>query len=601
MEINIGEINFDNEIKIGNIEFDAQKVYPDLEDLEVTPSSVVQEFNHPNSYGYDNVTVKAVASDNLNITPTTESQEYVGLYGTVNVSAVDSSIDSDIQASNIKQGVEILGVTGNVIELQGETRETTPTESTQVITPTAGKNGITQITVNPIPSEYIVPTGTKSITENGLVNVKNYENANVNVPSFWTEPQIKDVNFIDYDGTLLYSYTLAEIQAMTELPELPIHTGLTCQGWNWTLQELKDLGRDMEVGAMYITTNGKTKAYIELFYPNTEGTLCFTQTVANSVKVNWGDGSADETDETVGNVTLTHTYANTGKYTITLDSTEPYDIGHSVNQSNYNCFFGSTAMNNSAWKYSLRSVEVGRNVRKLAYASFREIPTLQTITLPQGLDLSAGNVFYGSECLRGCVLPRAETTIGGYMLSNCTAMKFVSVPPNMTEFISSFLAGAHALKRFNMPNITNINVLSNLGRNIEKLYIPDLTGNFSNGSGKGLANNYGLKQIRMPQPIEGVSNSQWKTLTASCFANDRCLEYIEVPPKVNNIGTSIFDGCYSLKVADFSKCEAVPTLQGATNMFRNCPDTEIWIPEDLYEDWTGATNWNSLTNTFVGK
>src|SRR5574344_498215 len=31
----------------------------------------------------------------------------------------------------------------------------------------------------------------------------------------------KDVNFYDYDGTLLYSYTLAEAQALTALPDQP--------------------------------------------------------------------------------------------------------------------------------------------------------------------------------------------------------------------------------------------------------------------------------------------------------------------------------------------------------------------------------------------
>lgn len=112
MEFDIGEIIVDEELEIGEVEFDVIKEIPLLEDLEVTPSTIEQNFNHPNSYGYDNVKVKAISSDTLNITPTTESQQHIGLYGTVNVSAVDSSIDSNIQAENIKKGVEILGVEG---------------------------------------------------------------------------------------------------------------------------------------------------------------------------------------------------------------------------------------------------------------------------------------------------------------------------------------------------------------------------------------------------------------------------------------------------------------------------------------------------------
>ena len=67
-------------------------VYPDLEDLEVTPTSVEQNFKS-SKYGYDNVKVKAVASDDLEITPTLESQEYVGLYGKVNVNPATEVYD----------------------------------------------------------------------------------------------------------------------------------------------------------------------------------------------------------------------------------------------------------------------------------------------------------------------------------------------------------------------------------------------------------------------------------------------------------------------------------------------------------------------------
>lgn len=49
----------------------------------------------------------------------------------------------------------------------------------------------------------------------------------------------KDVNFIDYDGQLLYSYTADEFAELTELPPNPTNDGLTAQGWNWTLENAK--------------------------------------------------------------------------------------------------------------------------------------------------------------------------------------------------------------------------------------------------------------------------------------------------------------------------------------------------------------------------
>lgn len=94
-------------------QFKAERVYPGLEDLEVIPSGIEQNFKS-SKYGYDNVKVKAVASDTLDITPTLEKQQHIGLYGTVNVKEVNSSIDENIKAENIKKGVSILGVEGNI-------------------------------------------------------------------------------------------------------------------------------------------------------------------------------------------------------------------------------------------------------------------------------------------------------------------------------------------------------------------------------------------------------------------------------------------------------------------------------------------------------
>lgn len=58
----------------------------------------------------------------------------------------------------------------------------TPTTSSQTV---GGRNYMMEgaVTVNAIPSQYIVPSGTKSITENGTgIDVANYASVDVNVP-----------------------------------------------------------------------------------------------------------------------------------------------------------------------------------------------------------------------------------------------------------------------------------------------------------------------------------------------------------------------------------------------------------------------------------
>ena len=101
-----------------------------------------------------------------------------------------------------------------------------------------------------------------------------------------------DINFWDYDGTLLYSWTLAELATKTELPPLPSHDGLVCQGWNWTIADIKDAGRELDIGALYITDNGKTRIYVDVDTETWDDfVLNYWQSTRNATTVDWGDGT----------------------------------------------------------------------------------------------------------------------------------------------------------------------------------------------------------------------------------------------------------------------------------------------------------------------
>ena len=77
-----------------------------------------------------------------------DENEFVGVRD-IKVRKIGAWIDSNISADNIRQGHTILGVSGNVVELLGEERTVNSSTSTQTITPSNGKNGITKVTVNP--------------------------------------------------------------------------------------------------------------------------------------------------------------------------------------------------------------------------------------------------------------------------------------------------------------------------------------------------------------------------------------------------------------------------------------------------------------------
>ena len=116
----------------------------------------------------------AMASGNQVVTPDT---------GKV-LSKVTITKPSTLIPTNIKSGVSIGGVSGTYDpQLTLQTKIATPTKSQQTVMPDSNYDGLSQVTVNPIPDEYIIPSGSQDITTNGTYDITNKASVVVNVPS----------------------------------------------------------------------------------------------------------------------------------------------------------------------------------------------------------------------------------------------------------------------------------------------------------------------------------------------------------------------------------------------------------------------------------
>ena len=138
-----------------------------------------------------------------------------------------------------------------------------------------------------------------------------------------TEAEENDVNFYDYDGFRVASFTIAQAKALTAeqyaaiLP--PTHDGLTFQEWNWSLNDIQTYDRQYaDIGANYITTDGKTHLSVrvdagENLY------LYFIKDNTITATLDWGDNSAQESIS--HNEKKNHVYANAGTYDVTISAT----------------------------------------------------------------------------------------------------------------------------------------------------------------------------------------------------------------------------------------------------------------------------------------
>ena len=277
-----------------------------------------------------------------------------------------------------------------------------------------------------------------------------------------------DVTFIDYDGSVLYSYSLAEAQALTALPELPTHDGLVCQGWNWTLEDIKVLNRPVTVGAMYITDDGVTRLHIRIA---TEGRMAVPlyigQTVANGVSIDWGDGSAAETISGTGNVNTSHTYAEPGDYVISLMPDDGCTLSFGHGSSSY-CIMGSTGNNNRVYCNMLQEVYIGGNVTSIGNYAFYYCCSFASVTIPDGVT-SIGKYAFGScSSLASVTIPAGVTSIGADAFGSCSSLASVTIPAGVTSIGSNSFSYCYGMRFYDFSACTSVPTLSstNAFRNI---------------------------------------------------------------------------------------------------------------------------------------
>lgn len=499
------------------------------------------------------------------------------------------------------------------------------------------------VSVNvPIPEGYIKPSGTLEITDNGSYNVTEKAEVKVDVPkgvdlptltspastsevfkdkeyidengakktgTFNLEPELteqsdlleqlevvlatkgargevieKDVNFYDYDGTLLYSYTLDEVQALTELPPIPdYHAELVPYGWNWSLATLKAERYPIDVGAMYDTDDSKAHLHITIdeYVSKTVSITLHAVGSTTTAYIDWGDGSVDTLSLTTTSTAFSHTYSNYGDYVIKVWGNEMVYLGY---------YSGSTNIFGDSTTYSpnctlLRKVFFGTKCGAGRYA-FAYCSALEHTTLNPTWGVVYG-MFAQSDNLVCCHMASQGNVNGYYIFQHCNSLRIATVSENTVYIQTGFIRDCASLRRIRPKRSANISE----GYNCYQAYtIQEMRGKLGSGNTAAFQSCYCLRKFEIYETTTAIPQA--------CFNSCYVLQSLDIPASVTSIGAQAFQNCYGMRKIKFNS--TTPPSVANSNAFSNIPtNCIIEVPVGCLEVYQNATNYNTISAQMV--
>lgn len=432
--------------------------------------------------------------------------------------------------------------------------------------------------------------------ESIILNQLNEIMLNRGLPIRESTIQLKDINFFDYDGTLLHSYTMKELKYLDKLPDPPTHQGLVFQDWNWTLDQIKENNAPVDVGAMYTTDDGTNRFYITL---PTELNLALTFQAQGTVSIDWGDGSDIEEVVCTNILSYTvknHEYYSGGNYVIKLKLVEiPSTVNNKIRiegkESGKSYLFRPYPLPGSTEKWDayqaiLTKVECHNlDIRSYSFANCRNLKSITTnrdTFYYSGL----GKELRDLHSLKYITIPDNMIAVGYEAFNDSTGLENISIPFTVNKIKDFAFDSCEQLSRITLSkNINYLGLRSIYYTLISKIYIH----NNATETSADKESPVSLCRALQEATVEGTS------INPRMF--EQCISLFKVVLKgqIDSINYYAFSADIRLELVDCRQITNIPALTDISAFNGVTSNYKIVVPDDLFDEWIIAENWSNET------
>jgi hypothetical protein len=360
--------------------------------------------------------------------------------------------------------------------------------------------------------------------------------------------------------------------------------------WNYSNANLTNITQDIDVGAVYrnATTDGIRKTHAFIITTANTGLavpVYFNKSDTSELTISWGDGSANYTTSSSGNVNTTHTYSVEGAYEITMWINSGSGTYSFSNGSATTDFIGGS---NIKYKKCLVSLFVGDNVTTISAYGLYSMSSLRIVNIPSNVTSIGTYAFAFLSVLEYLVIPSQCLTLGAYSFRSCSCLKNIFLGDGVTSIGDACFYAASSLS-----DIIISNSVTSLGTevfNTSGAVNVKLSDNISSIPANTFENCSRLQSVIFSNTITSIA--------ANGFAFCGNLFSITIPSDVTSIENLAFKSAFSLTVLTikrFTAPEDITTL-GTENFYAPNYVFRIYVPVGSLSVYQAATNWSTYAN-----